>query len=243
MNGIHDMGGMHGFGPVVREENEPVFHEEWEGRVMGILRELGAAIPARTPGEMRDIIEHIEPLRYLSMSYYERFLEVIVERALANGLITEEELEARVGRFREEPQKPVPRRSDSKAVERARLRMSTQLRPEPEGSEPRFAAGDTVVVRNLNWAGHNRLPRYIRGKLGRIERVNGLYPIEDAHADALGPNPQTVYTASFEGREVWGAECEPNIRVYLELWEGYLKPATEEYERQEKGHERRTPPP
>jgi nitrile hydratase len=231
MNGIHDMGGMHGFGPVVREKDEPVFHEAWEGRVMGMLRELGAVMPAKSPGEMRDIIEHIEPLRYLSMSYYERFLEVVVKRALANGLITEEELETRVGLFREEPDRTVPRRSDSKAVERAHRRMTTQPRPEPQGSAPRFAVGDRVLVKNLNWPGHNRLPRYIRGKVGWIERVNGLYQIEDAHADSLGPNPQTVYTAGFEGLEVWGAECEANTRVYIELWEGYLEPAPDDNER------------
>ena len=85
MNGIHDMGGMHGFGAIVREENEPVFHEPWEGRAFAILRELAACFPARYPGESRDIIEHIPPLSYLSMSFYERFLEVAVQRAIREG--------------------------------------------------------------------------------------------------------------------------------------------------------------
>jgi nitrile hydratase subunit beta len=225
MNGVHDMGGMHGFGPVMREENEPVFHDPWEGRVLGMLREFGARFPARAPGAARDIIENIEPARYLTTSYYERFLEVVVQRAIAEGVITPQELEARMQVYEKEPDKPVPANSDPEAVARARARFATQLYPEPEGAAPRFSEGDAVLVRNLNWQGHNRLPRYIRGKHGFIERVNGLYATEDAHADALGPNPQTVYTVRFEGREVWGPETEPNMQLYLELWEGYLEPS------------------
>ena len=40
MNGIHDLGGMQGLGPVVREENEPVFHEDWERRIFAVLNLL-----------------------------------------------------------------------------------------------------------------------------------------------------------------------------------------------------------
>lgn len=227
MNGVHDMGGMHGFGAVVREENEPVFHEAWEGRVYTMLRQLTVKFPPSEPGAGRDIIEHIEPARYLSMSYYERFLRVLEKRALAEGLITEAELEDRLKFIQETGSDPVPPRHDPHAVRRSLEVLKThQLRPAPSGSPPRFAKGDHVAVRNLNWRGHNRLPRYIRGKRGVIERVNGWHRIEDAHADVLGPDPQTVYTVGFEGPEVWGPECEAKLRVYLELWEGYLEPVT-----------------
>ena len=40
MNGIHDMGGMQGMGPIRRETDEPVFHETWEGRVYALNRAL-----------------------------------------------------------------------------------------------------------------------------------------------------------------------------------------------------------
>ena len=40
MNGIHDLGGMHGLGPIPTEENEPYFHHEWERRVFPLFASL-----------------------------------------------------------------------------------------------------------------------------------------------------------------------------------------------------------
>jgi len=226
MNGVHDIGGMHGFGAVVPEQDEPVFHEPWEGRVYVMQGQLNTKFPPQQPGANRDIVERIEPARYLAISYYERFLEVLEKRALAEGIISAEELENRMKLIEKEGGDPVAPRTDPEAARAALTRLKTrQLRPHDSSSPPRFALGDEVLVRNLNWQGHNRLPRYIRGKGGVIERVNGAHRIEDAHADALGPNPQVVYTVRFDGPEVWGPECEANLKVYVELWEGYLEPA------------------
>ena len=225
MNGIHDLGGMHGFGPVAREDHEPVFHEPWEGRVYGMLQRFGAKVPVAYPGANRGYIESIPPRTYLEMSYYERFLEAMVRRAIDAGVITAAELEARVRRFEDEPAATVPHRADAAAVEDARQRLGRQLRPHSEGRPARFRKGDRVTAINVSRVGHNRLPRYIRGRTGWIERVNGLYPIEDELVFSYDKQPQTVYTVGFEGTEVWGPECEPNMKVYMELWEGYLAPA------------------
>jgi nitrile hydratase len=224
MNGIHDMGGMHGFGPVVREEHEPVFHEPWEGRVYGMRVRFGAKMPAPYPGVGRTHIESIPPKTYLEMSYYERFLESLVQRAIATGVITAEELDARTRRFEDDPAASVPRRDDPQAVAETVEGLKTQRHPAREGRAPRFKQGDAVAAINISRFGHNRLPRYIRGKHGVIERVNGLHAIEDEKAYGEDPTPQTVYTVGFEGAEVWGVECEPNLRVYVELWEDYLQP-------------------
>ncbi len=226
MNGMHDVGGMHGFGEVLPEENEPVFHEAWEGRTYVMLRGLNRKFPAKVPGLARDIIEQIEPARYLKINYFERFLEVLEKRALAEGIISEAELEDRMKLIEDGGGDPVPYSEDKEAAAAAVAALKTnQLQPVAAGAPALFAAGDAVKALNLNWPGHNRLPRYIRGKRGWIERVNGRHRIEDAHADALGPNPQTVYTVGFEGAEVWGPESEANLKVYMELWEGYLEPA------------------
>ncbi len=222
MNGIHDMGGMHGFGPVVREDHEPVFHEPWEGRTYAAWVLFAAKVPAPYPGFRRNYIESIAPAIYLEMSYYERFLEAVIHGAIDAGMITAEELEARVSRLREDPAASMPKREDPKEVSEVRGRLKTQLRPAAEGRTPRFKRGDAVTAINVSCFGHNRLPRYIRGKRGVVERVNGLYPIEDEKAFGDDPTPQAVYTVGFDGVEVWGPECEPNLRVYLELWEGYL---------------------
>ena len=43
MDGVHDMGGMDGFGKVEAEQNEPPFHAAWEGRVLAMQRAMGYA--------------------------------------------------------------------------------------------------------------------------------------------------------------------------------------------------------
>ena len=181
-------------------------------------------MPPAYPGDNRGYIEAIPPQTYLEMSYYERFMEAIVQRAIDAGVITPDELDARIEAFRADATLVVPRREDPAAVLQVTERLKTQLHPEDEGRTPRFKAGDAVIAINVSRAGHNRLPRYIRGKRGWVERVNGLYAIEDEQEYAKDKVPQTVYTVGFEGTEVWGPECEANMKVYLELWEGYLAP-------------------
>jgi nitrile hydratase beta subunit len=188
-----------------------------------MLRQLLIPLGLNRPGAARSIIESMDPIRYLTASYYERLgIEVVEKAALAKGVITDEELDKRTEFFREHPASSVPRREDPITVERVLAGLRMQRHPSPEGPAPRFHLGDPVLVRNLNWSGHSRLPRYIRGKRGSIARVNGWYAIEDDHAEELGPNPQTVYTVEFAGREVWGPNTDPKLKVYLELWEGYL---------------------
>ncbi len=89
----------------------------------------------------------------------------------------------------------------------------------------RFEAGDAVIARNLNPVGHTRLPRYIRGKRGVIQRNHGGFVFADTRAHELGDHPQYVYSVRFEARELWGSEAPPNDAVYLDLWESYMEPA------------------
>jgi nitrile hydratase len=94
MNGVHDLGGMHGFGPVLREENEPVFHAEWERRAFGLLNLLGMEGHANID-ELRHAIERMGPA-YLTTSYYEHWLAAVEMLAVEKGLITQAELDARL---------------------------------------------------------------------------------------------------------------------------------------------------
>lgn len=95
MNGIHDLGGMHGLGPVVREENEPVFHEDWERRVFAVLN-LTMAAGQYNVDELRHAIERMEPARYLGTSYYEHWLHAAEDLLDAKGVVTREELARRM---------------------------------------------------------------------------------------------------------------------------------------------------
>ncbi len=223
VNGVHDMGGMHGFGRVKPEANEPVFHELWESRLYGI----NASRRVRVPGG-RFAIESISPARYLAASYYERWLEGLETRVISGGLITRGELEASQRRFRENPDAAVPRRDDPEmvaAINRER-RRGRSARSGVEVSAA-FAAGDEVRVRNINPRGHTRLPRYARGKRGTIARLHGGQGFQDTHENGaeISGDPQAVYAVRFDAAELWGEAAEVGSSVYIDMWESYLEAA------------------
>jgi nitrile hydratase len=223
MNGPHDMGGMHGFGPIVREENEPVFHEEWE-RVVFAMSRATRAREMINIDESRHGIERMPPAEYLASSYYERWLSSLERNLIDKGVITRDELEERTALLREHPETPRPQREDPSLVALLQTPASGQLLYQRDGPDARFAAGDRVVTRNVHPTGHTRLPRYARGKRGAIHAVRGCYVFPDTHAHGQGEQPQPMYTVTFEGAELWGPSSEPRERVYIDLWESYLEP-------------------
>jgi len=219
MNRVHDMGGMHGFGPIVREANEPLFHAPWEAHVramMTVVRSRGYFnIDASRHG-----IERMEPAHYLRASYYERWLATIELNLIEGGFIASEELDARTELLREDPEATLPRNVAIAAVPEA---------PEqsPASSLPasRFAVGDAVATRNVHPTGHTRLPRYARGKRGVIQRLHGAQIFPDSNAHGLGESPQPLYSICFNASELWGDSAEPHQTVSLDLWESYLEPS------------------
>jgi nitrile hydratase len=226
VDGVHDMGGMHGFGPVLHEENEPVFHEPWEGRVYA----LGSS--TKFPlfpiiDASRYALEQLPPAEYLGSSYYERWLLRAQRRLIELGYITPQELEERLAYYREHPEAPVPRHADDTAMERAQARLDRHPAPlhRPDGAPPRFKVGDVVRTKNIHPAGHTRLPRYARGKIGVIARVHGSHIFPDTAAHGLGEQPRGVSSVRFEARELWGDDAEGRGSVFLDLWDSYLEPA------------------
>lgn len=218
MNGVHDLGGMHGFGPVEREEHEPLFHAAWEARVRA-MAELMGRHGYYTVDASRHGIELIPPAEYLRASYYERWLGTLEYNLPDQGLLTIEELDTRVAFLRDQPGvQPPP------AV---RVTPATPARAAPPAAPPapRFAVGDAVVARNAHPVGHTRLPRYARGKRGTIHRSYGPQTFPDTNAHGLGKQPQPVYNVRFEGRDLWGDSAEPGQVVHLDLWDSYLDPA------------------
>jgi nitrile hydratase len=217
MNGVHDMGGMHGLGPIVHEPNEPVFHEEWEGRAWGLQRAMGRWGRGRW-GSTRYELERIPAAEYLRMSYYERWFTVLVNRLLRTGLITETELASgRADRSRPAPEPPAPRPAGpGGASRRDDLRVRT-----------RYRVGQNVRARNIHPEGHTRLPRYTRGRRGRIVRDNGVFALQDTdvNGQSLGGRPQHVFTVRFAARELWGEQASARDSVYVDLWEDYLERA------------------
>lgn len=218
MNGIHDMGGMHGMGPVTAEINEPVFHERWEARVYVLTRAIGAWRKWNIDTG-RFYIERIPPADYLRMSYYEKWFTRMVELLVKTGLVSAHEIETGApdpGSAKLSP----PLHADRVPV----MALNRNIESSQEPSvRPQFKTGQTVRTRNVNPTGHTRLPRYARGKTGRIDRDHGVYNFPDTSADGRGPKRQHVYSVRFAARELWGENASPRDSVYLDLWDDYLE--------------------
>jgi len=232
VNGVHDLGGMQGFGPVQPERDEPAFHAPWEAVVLAIRRSRSIA-RLFTIDEFRHAIERTEPARYLGSTYYERWLDALVRVLIDKGVLTRDELEAREVAL---AQGAAPARSAGSAAGPPKSAESV-AGPEgpvifvpaspvrPASARPRYAPGDRVHTRVVHPTGHTRLPRYARGKPGVIDRVHGTHVFPDASAHGQGERPQPLYSVAFEARALWGESAEPNQRVFLDLWESYLEPA------------------
>jgi nitrile hydratase subunit beta len=211
VNGIHDMGGMQGMGPIQYEKNEPVFHARWEGRVLALMGALGATGKLRSGG--RAAIESIPPAEYLRMSYYERFFTVLLGNLIRSGLVTPDEIK-----------RGKPARGSAKAVPALTAAQAASLPFRPRtlpqlSAVPRFQVGQRVRARNMHPVGHTRLPRYARGHVGVIHRDYGASRPPDA-----GSEPQHVYAVRFAARELWGEQASPRDTVYIDMWDDYLEP-------------------
>lgn len=219
MNGAHDMGGVHGFGPVVPEADEPTFHAEWEGRVFGLALAAGRA--GQWNIDMgRFARENRPPADYLAKSYYEIWLAGLEAMLAERGLVSADEIEA--GRPLGEPRKASDILQHG-AVEATFSRGRPADRP---ASVPaRFSIGDRVRAKNIHPATHTRLPRNVRGRPGIIERLHGCHVFPDTNALGQGENPQWLYTVRFDARDLWGPEADQMLKVSVDAWEPYLEPA------------------
>jgi nitrile hydratase subunit beta len=216
VDGVHDMGGMAGFGTVRGPGVDEVFHEVWERRVFA-LQLLTGYLGLRA-GNGRAIREEMDPVAYLAASYYERWLYSAEQGLLAKGTVTTDELaswQARVAAG-----EPVPTRDDPADRQRARRFLAEEpgLVPAPQ---PRFSQGDRVRVRRMRPPQHSRCPRYVRGVVGVVTAVRGADapPLDD------GP-PEPVYAVSFSSVDVFGDSDEPAWTIILDLWERYVEPTS-----------------
>jgi nitrile hydratase beta subunit len=216
MNGAHDMGGMHGFGPVTPEPNEPVFHAEWEKRAFALT--LAMATPAGWNIDMsRFARENRPPAEYLSMSYYQIWFAAIETMLAERGLVTGDEIDAGHALH---PQKAVKRTLSPGDVAQVLYRGGPTERE--TNSAAKFKTGDTVRAKTINPVTHTRLPRYVRGHVGTIERVIGCHVFPDSNALGAGENPQWLYTVRFEACELWGEAADPTVQISVDAWEPYL---------------------
>ena len=206
MDGVHDLGGLDGFGPVEHEDAEPFFREPWERRVFRLM--VGSIGALGGPGgRFRHSIERMDPAHYLSSPYYEHWLTGVTTLAVESGFATQDELEHRAGgRF------PLSR-------------PDRGLLPEDltERTEPRYALGDDVRVREWHPPGHTRAPRYVQGRRGTVARVDGAFNIDDIEAHGGGSVTDPLYSVRFTSRELWGEAGADGEVMHVDLFERYLE--------------------
>jgi nitrile hydratase len=216
MNGVHDMGGMDGFGRIEPEANEPVFHADWEARVMAMNRAMGAT-GAWNIDMSRYSREILPPEVYLASSYYRKWLLGLEQMLLERDLVGADEI-AKGHALR--PAKPLKRNFTTAEIDRVLTRGSFSRTAK---APARFRPGDRVRARNINPRTHTRLPRYVRGHLGTVERVQGCHVFPDAAAAGKGEQPEWLYTVCFGARELWGDDADPAVTVSIEAFEPYLE--------------------
>jgi nitrile hydratase subunit beta len=217
-NSVHDMGGMHGFGRVEAEPDEPPFHNRWEGRVFAMQRAMGFTALWTIDGS-RASLEMLPPLDYLGSSYYRRWFLGLESRLLGHGLVGKDEIGA--GRSLR-PGVRLPRTLAAVEVEKT---LSRGEFARPQKASPRFAEGNKVRTKNISPLTHTRLPRYARAKTGLVEAVRGCHVFPDSAAIGLAENPQWLYTIVFSARELWGEDADPTVNVSIDAFEPYLESA------------------
>lgn len=207
MDGIHDLGGLEGFGPVDVELDEPVFHEDWERRTLRLNVAAGMAL-RYSGGAFRHSIERMEPGHYLTSSYYEHWLTGVSTLIVEAGLVSPAELDRRAGgRF------PLSRPD----------RGTLPAAPEADRTSSRFAIGDAVRVREWHPPGHTRAPRYVQGKRGVVVRVDGVYSVPDVEAHSDDRVHEQTYSVRFTSRELWGEGGAVDEFVHVDVWDRYLE--------------------
>ena len=202
MDGMHDLGGKQGFGPVRYTQNARAFHAPWEVRVNSLYA-FAVRLDIFNMDEYRHAIERMEPRHYLTASYYERSLTSLATLLVEKGVVTHEELEARArGRF------PL-------AAPSAPGRTNVAAREQ-------FQAGDRVRVRTDHVPGHVRMPGYIRGKTGVVVSESPAYPFPDAHAHGVEAQDEPTYDVRFTSEELWPGSAEP-ASIYAAVFQSYLE--------------------
>ena len=223
MNGVHDMGGQQGFGPVLIEEAEPLFHADWESRAMAMTVAMGASGQWNIDLS-RSARESLPPDIYLSSSYYEIWVRALEKLMLERQMVTAAELET--------GQMITPPVNVSKVLTRdsvdAALKAGSPTE-RPIDQPALFKVGQKVRALNMHPQGHTRLPRYVRGHVGTIFSLHGGHVMPDQHTlRALPPfhvSVEWLYTVVFEGPSLWGSDSDPTVEVTVDAWESYLEAA------------------
>lgn len=215
MDGIHDLGGRQGFGPIrwQADEKSDGFHEKWEGRAWAIcmcmLTQFWQDQTGWTLDWSRHVIERIAPADYLVMNYFDKWTQHLMAILIDDGVATVQDFVD--GRSHGQP----PARP---LVTPSPMTATVAVRP------ARYAAGDRVIAKRNIASMHTRLPGFTRGHKGVIDASHGpeIFPDASARGDT---RKEQLYTVRFEAAELWPEAEGRRDGIYVDLWESYLEPA------------------
>ena len=228
MDGIHDLGGKQGFGKIIREQQEPAFHERWEASVYLSMAAIAAQGWLGNIDRFRHAVERIDPLAYLTHTYYGRWLaglETLLEEA---GNLSGDEIDARMREIGDldQQERLVRAARPSLFFETAPPSDAPALGQQRETDDPpRFLLGDKVRTNKHGSDGHTRLPAYARDKIGEVVALQGAWVFPDTNAHGLGEQPCHLYTVAFQAVELWGNAADGDSDVCIDLFEPYLQRA------------------
>jgi len=204
MDGVHDLGGRQGFGPVRYSLNAPAFHASWEVRANSLYA-FAVRMGIFNMDEYRHAIERMEPRHYLGAGYYERTLTSLATLCVEKGVFTREQLEHRA---------------------KGSVPLAAPAKPGRGNAAVRdtFQPGDRVRVRMDFVPGHIRLPGYIRGKTGVVVGVSPAYPFPDAHAHGVEAQDEPTYDVRFRSEDLWPNGADAAL-VHVGVFQSYLERA------------------
>ncbi len=217
MNGPQDIGGLQGFGPVIAEPNEPVFHAEWEKKALALTVAMGFT-GTWNIDRSRSARESVGPSNYIIWSYYKIWIGALEQLLKDYELATGEEITSGKAEGAAKPVKRVLAAGDTAS---ALAKGGPYIRQ--KDTAPEFKEGDRVRMANIHPRGHTRLPRYLRSRQGVVHKVRDAHVFPDANACGGGEEPQWLYSVRFKGSELWGAEANPRDHVHVDCWEPYLE--------------------
>lgn len=212
-----DLGGLPGCGHVTPEPEDVRFHADSEQRALALVVAMGATGSWNI--DMSRSARETLPT-YRRLSYFQIWLAALEKLMRERGQLFADEVEH--GRMLHPPV-PVRRVLRAQDVPQALAQGSPTARA--EGPPPEFSIGQRVRTRAHPVPHHTRLPAYVRGKVGTVERLHGNHVFADVHAQGLGEQPEPLYTVVFDGAELWGAEAAPGLRVSVDAWQSYLEAA------------------
>ncbi|MDE0655203.1 MAG: nitrile hydratase subunit beta [Acidimicrobiaceae bacterium] len=217
MDGIHDMGGMQGWGTVTVDPDEPVFREWWHGRAFA-MGAMSMGLSGTNLDAFRHGLERLHPYDYLADGYYGRWLACAETLLVDSGVIPPGAVEARARNLSgESVDEPADVEENKPVYERGGAGSLREI-DDPHA----FSVGDEVRAKDIRTGGHTRMPGYIRGRTGTVHAMRPAALLPDTNAHFAGENPQHVYTVEFDSTELWGPDAEA-AKLRIDLFESYLE--------------------